>query len=69
MFSKTTGEITGYVDYGQGTLKHKFTALQQQCKKQKLTDREVATHMLTAMVRGLTFHLDLPIAHFATTGK
>ena len=50
MFSKTTGEITGYVDYGQGTLEHKFTALQQQCKKQKLADREVATHMLTVIV-------------------
>ena len=68
VFNKMSGEITGFVDYGAGTLEHKFTQLQQQCKQQKLSDREVATHMLTMMVRGLTFHLDLPIAHFATTG-
>ncbi|XP_065915629.1 uncharacterized protein [Dysidea avara] len=68
VFNKMSGEITGFVDYGAGTLEHKFTQLQQQCKQQKLSDREVATHMLTVMVRGLTFHLDLPIAHFATTG-
>ena len=24
--------------------------------------------MLTVMMRGLTFHLDLPLAHFATVG-
>lgn len=70
VFSKTSREIAGYVDYGQGTLEHKFIALQQQCKQQKLlADREVATHMLTVMVQGITFHLDLPIAYFATTGK
>ena len=68
VFIKTSGEITGFVDYGEGTLEHRFTELQQQCKQQKLADREVVTYMLTVMVRGLTFHLDLPIAHFATTG-
>ena len=31
--------------------------------------REVVTHMMTMMIRGLTFHLYLPIAQFATTGK
>jgi len=68
VFNKMTGEITGFVDYGEGTLEHKFTDLHTRCKQQKLCDREVATHMLTVMVRGLTFNLDLPIAHFATTG-
>ena len=29
----------------------------------------MATHMMTMMVRGLTFHLNLPIAQFATKGK
>ena len=68
VFNKITGEITGFVDYGEGTLEHKFTELHTRCKQQKLCDREVATHMLTVMVRGLMFHLDLTIAHFATTG-
>ena len=68
VFNKSTGEITGFVDYGEGTLEHQFTELQQQCKQQKLADREVATHMLTVMVRGITFHMNIPIAQFATTG-
>ena len=68
VFNKSTGDITGFVDYGEGTLEHQFTELQQRCKQQKLADREVATHMLTVMVRGITFHLNLPIAQFATTG-
>ena len=50
VFNKMSGEITGFVDYGAGTLEHKFTQLQQQCKQQKLSDREVVTHMLTIMV-------------------
>ena len=32
VFNKMSGEITGFVDYGAGTLEHKFTQLQQQCK-------------------------------------
>ena len=68
VFSKSTGYITGFVDYGEGTLEHQFTELQQRCKQQKLADREVATHMLTVMVRGITFHMNLPTAQFATTG-
>ena len=68
VFDKTSGDIVGYVDYGEGTLDHKLSMLQQKCKQKRLPDREVATHMLTVMVRGLTFHLDLPLAHFATVG-
>ena len=68
VLNKSTGDITGFVDYGEGTLEHQFTELQQRCKQQKLADREVATHMLTVMVRGIAFHTNLPIAQFATTG-
>ena len=25
VFNKTSGEITGFVDYGEGTLEHRFT--------------------------------------------
>jgi len=41
VFNKTSGEITGFVDYGEGTLEHKFQELHQQCKQQKLSEREV----------------------------
>ena len=68
VFDKFTGEITGFVDYGDEGLDKKFTVLRQQCKEQSLIEREVASHMLTLMVRGLMFHLNFPIAQFATTG-
>ena len=47
----------------------RFNALQQKCQCQKVHDREVVTHMLTLMIRGLTFYLNLPIAQFATSGR
>lgn len=58
VFNKVTGEITGFVDYGEESLDVRFNEL-----------RIKATHMLTMIVRGLTFHLNLPIAQFATKGK
>jgi len=42
VFNESTGEITGFVDYGEGTLEHCFKELHQQCNQQKLADREVA---------------------------
>ena len=69
IFDKMTGEITGFVDYGEESLDVRFNELRRKCQNQNPDKREVATHMLTMMVRGLTFHLNLPIAQFATTGK
>ena len=68
VFDKFSGEITGFADFGDERLDQKFAVLQQQCKGQSIFEREVATHMLTLMVRGLMFHLNFPIAQFATTG-
>ena len=68
-FDKVTGEITGFVDYGEESLDIKFNELQRKCQNQNPDKREVATHMLTMMVQGLSFHLNLPIANFATTGS
>ena len=69
VFNKVTGEIMGFVDLGEESLDMRFNALQQKCQRQKVHDREVATHMLTLMIRGLTFNLNLPIAQFATSGR
>ena len=69
VFDKTTGMITGSVDLGQQSLDDRFLALKEQCTTNKpLSDRTVATHMLTLMVRGIFFKLDFPFAQFATTG-
>jgi len=70
VFDKTTGEITGFVDYGQQSLDQRFATLKEECMKhQPLKQKTVATHMLTIMVRGIFFKLNFPFAHFATTGK
>ena len=69
VFDKVTGEITGFVDYGEEGLDLRFNELRRKCQNQNPDKREVATHMLTMMVRGLTFHLNLPIAQFATAGN
>ena len=69
VFDKETGEITGFVDFGDEGLDKKFAVLQQQCKEQSLAERQVATYMLTLTVRGLMFHLNFLIAQFAKTGN
>ena len=57
VFDKTSGLITGFVDYGQQSIDEQFAALHEECTKDKpLTDRTVATHMLTLMVRGIFLH-------------
>ena len=69
VFDKYSGMITGFVDYGQQSLDQRFSALAEECTHAlDLSERSVATHMLTMMVRGIFFKLDFPFAQFATTG-
>lgn len=69
VFDKYTGIITGFVDYGQQSLDHHFSALEEECSHTlALKKRTVASHMFTIMVRGIFFKLDFPFAQFATTG-
>lgn len=69
MFKKDTGEIIGFVDFGQGSFDDRFTELKERCKKgSQMNERIVATHMLALMVRGIFFKMDIPIAQFPTTG-
>ena len=69
VFDKTTGLITGFVDYGTQSLDERFSALQEECTRTlPLRKRTVATHMLTMMVRGIFFKMTFPLCHFATTG-
>ena len=68
MFNKTTGEIVGFVDFGEEHFDKQFQELRR-CKKHLLiNDRVVATHMLLLMIRGIFFKMDVPIAQFPTTG-
>jgi len=60
VFDKETGEITGFVDYDKLSLDERFSALKEECMRHKpLNQRTVATHMLTIMVRGIFFKLNL----------
>jgi len=73
VFNKATGQITGFVDYGEPILNEHFASLREKCRQQSgsglaINSATVATHMLTLMVRGLFFKLDFPFAHFAGTG-
>ena len=69
VFNKTTGEIVGFVDYGEENIDKRFQELRRRCKKDsQMNDRIVATHMLLLMVRGIFFKMDVPIAQFPTTG-
>ena len=68
VFDKSTGEVIGFIDYGEGSLDQKFVALREQCVKQRFDHTKVATHMLTLMVRGIFFKCDFPLAHFSTQG-
>ena len=68
VFDKSTGEVIGFIDYGEGSLDQNFVALREQCVKQRFDHSKVATHMLTLMVRGIFFKCDFPLAHFSTQG-
>ncbi|XP_065891694.1 uncharacterized protein [Dysidea avara] len=69
VFNKTTGEITGFVDYGEETFDERFEELRRRCNQgTQIRERVVATHMLVLMVRGIFFKMDIPIAQFPTAG-
>lgn len=69
VFNKATGEIIGFVDYGEQSFDDRFADLREQCKKgSKIKEKTIATHMLALMVRGIFFKMDIPIAQFSTTG-
>ena len=56
VFNKTTGEIVGFVDFGEEHFDKQFQELRRRCKKDlQINDRVVATHMLLLMVRRILF--------------
>lgn len=71
VFDKTTGQITGFVDYGQSNLNSYFAKQKKEClhhQRLNLNETSVATHMLTVLVQGINIKLEFPFAEFATTG-
>ena len=69
VFSKSSGEIIGFVDYGEQSLDKRFQELRRRCKQDLyIGERIVATRMLVLMVCGIFFKMDVPVAQFPTTG-
>lgn len=64
VFDKS-GDIVGFVDTGD--LNNKLRRLERQCNNEESC--EVATHMLTLMVRGVFTKLEFAYAQFPTDGK
>ena len=59
---KTTGVITGFVDYGKQNLDQRFA---EECMLHwPLKQRCAASHMFTIMVRGIFFQLNFPFAAY-----
>ena len=59
VYNKTSGEIVGFTDIGD--INQQLLRLEQESDHPP-----VAKHILVLMVRGLTFKLEFPYAHFGT---
>ena len=67
VYDKTGHHVLGFVNLG--SINDQLQALEE--KTTSLTDKpatELATHMLTLMVRGIFFKLEFPYASFPTQG-
>ena len=59
------GKIIGSVDVGD--FNNKIRSFEQRCKNSN--NNEIATHMLTLMIRGIFIRLNFPYAQFPTSGN
>ena len=68
VFDKHTCELIGFTDLG--SINNHLDRVQEQCQSNQSSPshKNVATHMLLFMVRGMFTHLEFPYAHFATRG-
>lgn len=59
-----SGKVIGFVDTGD--FNNRIRLLEQRCKGSE--HDEIATHMLTLMIRGIFIRLNFPYAQFPTSG-
>ena len=60
------GTLVGFVDLGD--INTSLKALEANVNKDYDDSPELATHMLTLMVRGIFVHISFPLASFPTKG-
>lgn len=63
VFNKHTGEIIGFTSLGD--INDDLLRLEQECQGERPL---IAKYILVVMVRGITFKLEFPYAHFGTRG-
>ena len=64
VFDKHSCSLLGFVNLGEVT--NALVNFERQCKNE--SNNEVATHMLTFMIRGIFSNLNFPYAHFPSEG-
>lgn len=64
VFSSKTGRLIGFTELGQ--LNEELQGFEESVSKNKKESREMATHVLSVMARGLLKHFTYPICYFAT---
>ena len=65
VYSNATGQIVGFTDLGEINNEVDYF---QRCMKEEEKDRELATHIVVFMARGICSRLHYSIGHFATAG-
>ena len=66
VFDKYSCSLIGFVNLGDVT--NALDDFEHQCKSENESNNNVATHMLTFMVRGIFSDLNFPYAHFPSEG-
>ena len=64
-YSKTTGQIVGFTDLGEINDEIDFFS---RCVEGEDRERDIASHVIVFMARGICSNLHYPIGHFASVG-
>ena len=67
VYDKTGSNLLGFVNLGE--VNDQLKQLEQEAGSQTESHKQLATHMLTLMVRGIFIKLNFPYASFPTQGK
>ena len=66
MFSRSTGKLIGFTKLGG--INEELNLFERRLVHGETKEKELATHALTVMARGLTTHFNFPIGYFPSCG-
>ena len=64
-YSKHTGKIIGFTDFGE--VNNEIQEFEMRANR-NTSNKPIATHVLTLLVRGINFRMQYPVAYYASTG-